>query len=123
MRDDINLIPKKQPIVSKKVLSIIILICLIGLSCIGFFGVYLPNQRKNKIETDIALKNQELQLYANVDEEYEKLMEQILELKNNNSIVEELSDNNKKFSEILKDLQASIPKAVTMNDLSYNDGV
>lgn len=62
-------------------------------------------------------------MYANVDEEYEKLMEQILELKNNNSIVEELSDNNKKFSEILKDLQASIPKAVTMNDLSYNDGV
>lgn len=120
MRDDLNLVPRKESATLNSSIVDIIMIYILTFLCLILFGVIKPNDKKAEIEKQIAEKEQELQQYATVDEEYEELTEKITEIKNNKKIVEQLTDK-KKFGDILKDIQNIIPDDVVIKNLSYSD--
>lgn len=120
LRDDLNLVPRKESATLNSSIVDIIMIYILTFLCLILFGVIKPNDKKAEIEKQIAEKEQELQQYATVDEEYEELTEKITEIKNNKKIVEQLTDK-KKFGDILKDIQNIIPDDVVIKNLSYSD--
>lgn len=122
MKGDLNLVPKKESIISKKAFIIILLASLISLSAIGYFLVYLPNVENEEITREVRAKQTELEIYNGLEEEYSQLLLEITELNVKSLIMEDLKNRNIEFTKRLDDIGKGIPVDIIIQKISYTDG-
>lgn len=121
MRNDINLIPKRNRIISAKMMSLILAISVGGIILMLFYGLLQPLKEKNEMKNIIAQKQEELLLYNSVEDTFITLTEQINKIKTMNSAFETLKSNTLKMTQIFQDFQKNIPEDITIQTISYSN--
>lgn len=122
MRNDINLIPKRNSIISAKMMFMVLVISMSGLILMGYFGLFLPLNEKRELKSTIKENEEELLLYSNVDATYAATLEQVENLVGLKTVFEALKNDNLKMTQTIKDLQENIPKNIIVNKIDYKDG-
>lgn len=122
MRNDINLIPKRNNIISAQMMFLVLLVSMGSFILMGYYGLYLPLNEKKELNDKIKQSQEELLLYSDVEETYISLLDQINNLNNINTVFELIKSNSLKMTQIFKDFQKNIPKDIVINKISYTNG-
>lgn len=123
MKADLNLIPKKEALISKKAIIIGALLTVIILLVVGYFFVYIPKNEKDSILREIKNKKTEISSYDGLDEKQAELNKEKEELRKLIVAIDELKIKNVKLTNRIADIGKIIPVDVMLNTMSYNNGV
>lgn len=121
MRNDINLLQKKQSSVSRKTLTYILIISIFVIICFSGICVVLPNISKGMIQNNITNKEKELQSYAAVEAEYQEALNNTTEIKEQINTIDQLKNNTRSFTQIFDDIQVIMPQDITLTKMNYHD--
>lgn len=120
---DINLLPKRKNKVSGKTLFTIFSFIILGIGVLAFFGIYLPLNMKNQLSDKIKRQQRELQTYTANDVQFIELTEQINNLKQMISALDELKNNRFQGTKILDSIEESIPKNIVVESISLESNL
>ncbi len=123
MKADLNLIPKKEALISKKAIIIGALLTVIIVLVVGYFFVYIPKNEKDSILREIKNKKTEISSYDGLDEKQAELNKEKEELRKLIVAIDELKIKNVKLTNRIADIGKIIPVDVMLNTMSYNNGV
>lgn len=123
MKADLNLIPKKEALISKKAIIIGALLTVIIVLVVGYFFVYIPKNEKDSILREIKNKKTEISSYDGLDEKQAELNKEKEELRKLIVAIDELKIKNVKLTNRIADIGKIIPVDVMLNTISYNNGV
>jgi Tfp pilus assembly protein PilN len=123
MKADLNLIPKKEALISKNAIIIGALLTVIILLVVGYFFVYIPKNEKDSILREIKNKKTEISSYDGLDEKQAELNKEKEELRKLIVAIDELKIKNVKLTNRIADIGKIIPVDVMLNTMSYNNGV
>ena len=123
MKADLNLIPKKEALISKKAIIIGALLTVVIVLVVGYFFVYIPKNEKDSILREIKNKKTEISSYDGLDEKQAELNKEKEELRKLIVAIDELKIKNVKLTNRIADIGKIIPVDVMLNTMSYNNGV
>ena len=123
MKADLNLIPKKEALISKNAIIIGALLTVIIVLVVGYFFVYIPKNEKDSILREIKNKKTEISSYDGLDEKQAELNKEKEELRKLIVAIDELKIKNVKLTNRIADIGKIIPVDVMLNTMSYNNGV
>lgn len=123
MKGDMNLLPKKEAGMSLHVLFFRSIISLVVLSVVGYYFVFLPNEEFFMVSKEIKDKQSEMASFAGIGEEYERLSNEITELKRRTLVIEELSNKNVKLTEKIDQIGNGMPVDISLEKISYENEV
>ena len=123
MKADLNLIPKKEALISKNAIIIGALLTVIIVLVVGYFFVYIPKNEKDSILREIKNKKTEISSYDGLDEKQAELNKEKEELRKLIVAIDELKIKNVKLTNRIADIGKIIPVDVMLNTISYNNGV
>lgn len=123
MKADLNLIPKKEAIISKQTILIGALVAAFIFLVGGYFLVYIPKAEKDGILKEIKNKQIEIDSYAGLDEQHAQLSNEIAELKKLINAINELKIKNIKITDRIADIGEIIPVEIMLDNISYSNGL
>lgn len=121
MKQDINLMPPVER-KTNKVLQGMLVALLIGALLVAavYYGVVQPINQKNGLQAQLDQYNQQLEGYANVQQEYTNLktqQDQIQQL----LVAMDRFQENIQWSTLWKEIDGCLPNNLTFSGLSYSD--
>lgn len=120
---DINLVPKARKKASGQGMFLTAAVSIFCLVAVLFFGVYKPMKEKNDLKEQIREQEEELASYADVQARHTSLLAEIEAAEQTDKIMQILTDSNLKMTEILDDLEESVPKNITIESISLAEGL
>lgn len=122
MKADLNLIPKKEAVISKQTIFIGVLLAAVIFLVVGYFFVYIPEAEKKSILNEMKDKQTEIDSYDGLDEQDAQLTKEITALKKLINAIDELKIKNIKITDRIADIGEIIPVEVMIDSISYSDG-
>lgn len=123
MKGDINLLPIKKNVITKELLTLIIVISALIIVCVGYFFVFIPNSQKASVLRDIDDKENELKFYQDIEMEYSRLITEQVELQELLASMDVVGNAEVLLSDILYNIDAAVPVGVMLSDMEYKEGV
>lgn len=123
MRDDINLVPKSEKDTSSvTILTYLVVIMVLALFG-GIFGVYIPLQKKNSLNSKISLLESEIELNNDIDIRLSEISSEVDRVSYLNDALDNLKNKDTKTSQIIKDLEQILSTDIKVKIFSIEEGV
>jgi Tfp pilus assembly protein PilN len=122
MMYDINLIPKARKRVSGESIFITFALCLCIIAISTYFGFYLPLQQKYSLQKQITTQEMELESYANTQQIYTELSEQVDALNGEDILLNAIKSSDLKMTKLINDISENTPKGITLKSMILGDG-
>lgn len=120
---DINLLPKKEKKISGGTTVIIILISITYVISAGILGFILPLQKKEVINKRISRIKEDIESYNVNEVEYYLLEKTVNDKRHESEVLLELRNNRLDITELLDNIEASMPVEIYFEQLNISGGV
>lgn len=114
---DINLLPKKTKKISGQFVSMLILFGAILIVVAGYFGVFVPLQKKNEFSNKISKVKEEIEKYNVSDAEYYQLLNLVENKRLEGNALLYLRNNRLDITDCLVNIEASMPVDIYLENL------
>jgi Tfp pilus assembly protein PilN len=120
---DINLLPKNEKKNSGNPKGILIVIGTCSLLAFGILGYYFPASKQRHMENMIKEQEDEIAAYAETEEQYNTLTEQVMDTTLKSTSINSLKSSSLKLTKLLDDIEEYIPKKINVESMSCQDAL
>ena len=118
-KTDINLIPRKRVVPASTVgLTLLVLILI---SAIVALGIYLPGHSLDVKKAKLAVLNDELASYADIDNRYAQKMNELTSLNTRKENLDKFISSDRQVLDIMRSLSACKPGGLYFTSQVYNN--